>query len=106
MTPEGRVKAKVKKLLEKYNVYYNMPVQTGMGKRTLDFLGCVGGFFFAIETKREGEDLTDYQKLTKREIEAAGGSVFVIAGVNSEVFFTLEVYIRACETNKPTRPIG
>lgn len=106
MTPEGRVKSRVKALLKKYNVYYFMPVQTGMGSRTLDFLCCVGGNFFAIETKKEGADLTPVQKVIKREIEDTGGDVFVIAGVDSETFFTLEVYLRAHETERPTRTIG
>jgi hypothetical protein len=33
-TPEGRVKAAVKKLLTKHGVYFYMPVQNGMGEST------------------------------------------------------------------------
>ena len=31
MTPEAKVKAKIKALLKQYNVYYAMPIGTGYG---------------------------------------------------------------------------
>jgi hypothetical protein len=37
MTPEGRVKSDVRKLLNRYEVYYFMPVQMGYGAAGLDF---------------------------------------------------------------------
>ena len=80
MTPEGRVKEEVKKLLKKFGVYYFMPVQTGMGKPGLDFYCCLEGRFFAIETKAEGGRPTPRQRRTMDEIEAAGGAVFLIDG--------------------------
>jgi len=80
MTPEGRVKEEVKKLLKKFGIYYFMPVQTGMGKPGLDFYCCHEGRFFAIETKAKGKKLTDRQQLTAAEIRAAGGVVFEIIG--------------------------
>ena len=43
MTPEGKVKVKVKNLLNAYGAYHFWPVQTGMGARTLDCLGCHNG---------------------------------------------------------------
>lgn len=102
MTPEGKVKEKVKRLLKKHNVYYFMPVQTGMGATTLDFLGCVGGVFFAIETKADEKGkLSKLQEVTAREIKKAGGDVFVIKGVDSSVFLTLEVFLCAYETEPP-----
>ncbi len=77
-TPEGRVKATVKKLLQGHGVYYHMPVQNGMGKPTLDFIGCSNGRFFAVETKAPGKKPTDRQQTTIEEMRAAGGTVFVI----------------------------
>ena len=50
-TPEGRVKAKVKALLKKYNAYWHCPVQNGMGAPSLDFICCLRGKYFGIETK-------------------------------------------------------
>lgn len=78
LTPEGRVKAKVKKILHWAEVYYHMPVQNGMGRMSLDFICCRLGVFFAIETKAEGNKLTLRQAKTAREIEQAGGRVFVV----------------------------
>lgn len=104
MTPEGKVKAKIKQLLEKYNVYYFMPVQTGFGKRSLDFLGCVGGNFFAIEAKRPGEEPTRKQSVTIREMEKAGADVFVIDSVDCPAMRDLEQYLTAWETDPPTLP--
>lgn len=80
MTPEGKVKERVKKLLKKYaaTTYWHMPVQNGMGNPTLDFVGCSLGRFFSIETKAPGGKLTARQVLTIKEMRAAGGTVFVI----------------------------
>ena len=80
MTPEGHVKEKVKALLRRFNVYYFMPVMTGMGKPGLDFYCCYRGLFFAIETKAEGNKLTPRQEVTRDEIAKAGGEIFVIIG--------------------------
>lgn len=79
MTPEGRVKAKVKRALDKLPAHYRfMPVQNGMGTPGLDFFCCIGGYFVAIETKAPGGKLTARQKDTKAKIEKAKGTVFVI----------------------------
>ena len=72
MTPEGKVKARVKEILGVYSCYYHMPVMNGMGKPTLDFVGCCNTLFFAIETKAPGKVLTPRQRRTRAEIEAAG----------------------------------
>lgn len=80
-TPEGKVKEKVTKLLKQYEgLYYYMPVTNGMGKRSLDYIGCYRGFFFAIETKADGKALTPKQVSTKEEMEKAGGRVFTVIG--------------------------
>lgn len=79
-TPEGKVKNKVKKILDKYGAYYFMPVQTGFGAATLDILACYKGEFFAIETKAPGKKPTARQELTIERMEKAGATVFVIDG--------------------------
>ena len=79
MTPEGRVKEGVKKVLKKHNAYYHMPVQNGMGKPTLDFVCCHHGWFIGIETKaHKGDKPTKRQEITMGEMKAAGGAVFVV----------------------------
>jgi penicillin-binding protein-related factor A (putative recombinase) len=78
MTPEGRVKEKVKAMLRYYGAYYHMPVQNGMGKSTLDFIGCFKGRFFAVETKAGEGTYTARQEITRDEIEKAEGEVFLV----------------------------
>jgi penicillin-binding protein-related factor A (putative recombinase) len=77
-TPEGKVKKQVKALLKQYGAYYHMPVQTGYGAPTLDFIGCYRGRYFGIETKAPGKKPTPRQELTMAMINEAGGAVFVI----------------------------
>ena len=84
MTPEGKVKRKVSRLLKETEyVYYHMPVQNGMGRPTLDYVGCHMGRFFAIETKAPGKKPTARQKLTMQEMESAGAEVFLIDSVDA-----------------------
>lgn len=79
MTPEGRVKAKVKRALATLRRHYHfMPVQNGMGAPALDYFCCISGLFIAIETKVPGKGLTDRQRLTANAIVAAHGIVYVI----------------------------
>lgn len=89
MTPEGRVKEKVKVLLREYKeldgLYWHCPVQNGMGAPSLDFVGCHDSRYFAIETKAPGKALTERQLRTKSEMEAAGGKVFIIDGDLTEL---------------------
>ena len=82
MTPEGRVKAKVKRLLKSYGdkVYAFWPVQTGMGARTLDCLICASGHFIAVETKAPGKAPTTQQRDTIATIFNAGGTTLVVDG--------------------------
>lgn len=75
-TPESKVKAKLKEHLRKNNAYWFMPVQTGYGATSLDFLVCQDGEFYAYETKAAGGKLTPRQELVARQIRAAGGHPF------------------------------
>lgn len=96
MTPEGKVKAKVNKVLAKYRdfVYKFMPVPSGFGASSLDYLVCVASQFCAIETKKPGAKPTPRQELTIAEIRRAGGTVFVIDGDTSELEEWLENAVR------------
>lgn len=77
MTPEGKVKQAVKEFLKSRGAWFFMPVPSGYGMPTLDFIGCYEGRFFAIETKAPGGKLTKRQELTIAAMEAAGAAVFV-----------------------------
>lgn len=86
MTPEGKVKAAVNRLLSKYKSLYRfMPVPGGFGASSLDYLLCINGHFVALETKAPGKKPTDRQKLIIGQIRRAGGTVFVIDGENGEL---------------------
>lgn len=85
MTPEGKVKKQVNSALASLSsrVYKFMPVQSGYGKKTLDYLLCVNGRFIAIETKAPGKNMTALQEQTAEDICAAGGLVFLVDGQSS-----------------------
>jgi hypothetical protein len=81
MTPEGRIKAKVKRRLAAVDnkAWVFMPVQKGMGIPALDFLLCVKGHFVAIETKADkSKKLSPQQLSTVLRMLTAGGLVFVV----------------------------
>jgi Holliday junction resolvase len=81
MTPEGRVKKAVKKLLDTHGVYYYMPVQNGMGIVGVpDIIACWRGKFLAIETKAPGRKhtVTANQKMQLEKIAASGGIAVVV----------------------------
>jgi hypothetical protein len=93
VTPEGKVKAMVKRLLEKHDAYWFCPVQNGMGAPGLDFMHIqiAGVPVFAIETKAPGEKPTVRQERTIKKIRAAGGTVFVIDGDTQELEQWLQI---------------
>jgi hypothetical protein len=78
MTPEGRVKAKLKKLLAASGYYQFWPVQTGYGAATVDCLACSNGVFVGFECKALGKQLTPRQQTTMRAIRKAGGETWLI----------------------------
>ena len=81
MTPEGRVKSSVRKLLARYQGMYSYwPVPGGFGRATVDVIGCYRGRFFAIEVKAPGKKPTLRQTQTLSEMQAAMGRTFVIDG--------------------------
>ena len=77
VTPEGRSKAKVNKMLAEFgsDCWRFMSFQSGYGIPALDYILCFRGHFVSIETKRAGEDLTPLQKSTRRSMWGAGGIV-------------------------------
>lgn len=90
-TPEGKVKRKVSDLLKSVpGVWYTMPVPSGYGESTLDYLGCYNGLFFAIETKAPKKKPTSRQQNTIDDIQRGGGKVFVIDGNTME----LEIWLK------------
>ena len=81
MTPEGIVKAEIKKILKEHGAYYTMPMTFGYGgSGAPDFIACVNGHFVGIEakadTKKRGP--TAIQRRTLQVIADAGGYGIVI----------------------------
>jgi len=84
LTPEGRVKQDVKKLLVARDIWFYMPVQTGYGVGGIpDFICCWKGLFIAIECKAPGKEntTTPMQRRTIGEIRAHGGRAVVVSNV-------------------------
>lgn len=78
-TPESKVKAKIKKLLAEYDVYYAMPIGTMFGNSGVpDFLCCVRGRFLAIEAKAGKGKTTALQEKHLADIREAGGLALVV----------------------------
>ena len=91
MTPEGKVKKRVKEILKEVGAYYTMPVTGGYGNSGVpDFIICKGGLFYGIECKANGGKPTALQLKNLEDIRKAGGVAMVIdeTNVNSlmEVF--------------------
>lgn len=80
VTPEAKVKKKIKELLDSFDtrLYYYMPVPSGYGKTTIDYLICFDGLFVGIEAKKPRGKPTLRQEGVLEDIRAAGGSTFVI----------------------------
>jgi hypothetical protein len=86
MTPEGKVKKLVSSYLRQVpGLWYTMPVPSGYGESTLDYMGCYEGRFFAIETKKPGGKPTARQLQTIQAMERSGGKVFIIDGDLTEL---------------------
>jgi Holliday junction resolvase len=84
MTPEGKVKNAVKKLLKQHGIYFYMPVQNGMGVVGIpDIIACWDGRFLAIETKAPGKrnNTTANQDVQLALISGAGGIALVVDDV-------------------------
>lgn len=79
MTPEGKVKEKVKKLLKDNDVYFFMPRGSTYGVQGVpDFICCVRGCFVGIETKAGYNKPTAMQREQMRQIVEHGGFTFIV----------------------------
>lgn len=89
-TPEAKVKAKIKKILTDYGVYYAMPIGSGFGNAGVpDFLCCVNGQFLAIEAKTRGNTPTALQERHLKKIQDSGGYSMVVNEDNLDELETL-----------------
>jgi Holliday junction resolvase len=73
-TPEKKVKAAVRKILDRLGIYYFMPPGMGLGRSGIpDIIGCKNGKFLAIECKAGKGKATALQMRELNAIAAAGG---------------------------------
>lgn len=84
MTPEGKVKAHLRALLDELdNTWYFMPVSNGMGKHGVpDFIVCMHGMFFGFETKTSTGKVNLRQQWALEDIREAGGKAIVVSPEN------------------------
>ena len=78
-TPEGKVKARLKKHLDAMGIYHFSPFQAGMGRAGVpDIIGCYRGMFVAFECKAGKNKPTALQEREMNAIRTAKGLAFVI----------------------------
>jgi hypothetical protein len=78
-TPEAKVKAAVKKILDAHEVYHFSPAANGYGRVGVpDIICCVNGYFLAIECKAGKGKTTALQDRELVAITKAGGLSVVI----------------------------
>ena len=83
LTPEGKVKEKVKKILKKRGVWFFMPRGTTYGSSGVsDIICCHEGRFLAIETKAGKNEPTKLQLSTLRSIINHAGCALVVRESN------------------------
>ena len=79
MTPEGKVKKKIKNILEELGMYYFMPPANGYGRAGIpDFIICSKGRLIAIESKAKNNKPTALQARELQRISDAGGVALVV----------------------------
>jgi hypothetical protein len=80
LTPEAKVKAQVKKILDAIpNLYYFFPATGGFGRSGVpDIICCVNGEFLAIECKAGKGTTTLLQDREIMKIHAANGRAIVV----------------------------
>ena len=84
-TPESKVKAAVKKILDELDIYHFSPFQAGMGRAGIpDIICCYNGKFVGIECKAGKGKTTALQDRELNAIAAAGGYTFVARETNLE----------------------
>ena len=94
-TPEGRIKARLDKMLKAEGVWYYCPQAGPHGVAGIpDRVAVVAGLFVGIECKADKtKKPTALQMKCMRDIEQAGGKCFV--AYDDETIETVREYIRA-----------
>jgi len=98
LTPEAKVKKKVKEILDQMGVYHFSPMQNGMGRAGIpDIIGCLEGQFLGIECKAGRGTTTALQERELTRIQNAGGYALVVNEENINQLWEIKEWIT---TNK------
>ncbi len=85
-TPEGKVKAKIKEILDTHNAWHFMPVAGPMSRIGVpDFICCINGHFLAIEAKARRGRATGLQLQQHIKIEEASGHCLIVSDDTTEL---------------------
>lgn len=108
-TPEGKVKAKVDRLLKQQGVWFFSPQAGPYGRAGIpDRIACVDGHFVGIEVKADkAKKPTPLQLQCMELIEASGGRCFVVyddATLEEVKFYIVEVLSAGRRTSEGTSP--
>lgn len=96
MTPEKKVKNKVKKILDELGAYHFFPATGGYGASGVpDIIACYKGKFIGIECKANGNKPTALQQKHLRDISVNGGISLV---VDEDNIHMLKFYITGKQT--------
>jgi hypothetical protein len=104
MTPEGKVKAKIKAILKSRGVWFFCPIPMGLGVHGIpDFIGCApGGRFVAIEAKAHPNKPTALQARVLDILHKIGA---IALWVDETKLTTLELILDAhCPEQTGDRP--
>ena len=97
LTPEAKVKKKVKEILDQMEVYHFSPMQNGMGRAGIpDIIGCLDGQFLGIECKAGRGTTTALQERELTRIQNAGGYALVVNEQNINQLWEIKEWL----TNK------
>ena len=95
LTPEAKVKKKVKEILDQMEVYHFSPMQNGMGRAGIpDIVGCLDGQFLGIECKAGRGTTTALQERELTRIQNAGGYALVVNEENINQLWEIKEWIQ------------
>ena len=90
MTPEGKVKKQVKKILDDLKAYHFSPMTAGYGRSGVpDIIVCYKGNFIGIECKSGSNEPTLLQKHNMKLIKDTQGLAFVVNEGNINELLTI-----------------
>ena len=95
LTPEAKVKKKVKEILDQMGVYHFSPMQNGMGRAGIpDIIGCLDGQFLGLECKAGRGTTTALQERELTRIQNAGGYALVVNEENINQLWEIKEWIQ------------